>query len=70
MHNQWTITFIPLTPSQVYKDQVRFQKESEQKEKGEKESEQKKESDKKKLIENLREKDRETEKFEREKKRE
>ena len=33
VHNQRTITFIPLTPSQVYEDQVRLQKESEQKKK-------------------------------------
>ena len=72
MHNQRTITLVPLTPSQVYEDQVRLQKESEQKKnsekeseqkkKSEKESEQKKESDKKKLIENLRERERDREK--------
>ena len=44
--NQWTITLVPLTPSQVYEDQVRLQKESEQKKKSEKESEQKKKSEK------------------------
>ena len=60
MHNQWTITLIPLTPSQVYEDQVRLQKESEQKKKCEKESEQKKESDKKQVTENLRENERKT----------
>ena len=39
MHNQHTITLVPLTQSQVYEDQVRLQKESEQKKKSEKESE-------------------------------
>ena len=29
VHNQWTVTLVPLTPSQVYEDQVRLQKESE-----------------------------------------
>ena len=42
VHNQRTITLVPLTPSQVYEDQVRLQKESEQKKKSAKESEQKK----------------------------
>ena len=70
VHNQWTITLVPLTPSQVYEDQVRLQKESEQKKNSEKESEQKKkcekeskqkkEGDKKKVIENLIEKERKT----------
>ena len=46
MHNQRTITLVPLTPSQVYEDQVRLQKESEQNKKSEKESEQKKKSEK------------------------
>ena len=46
VHNQRTVTFVPLTPSQVYEDQVRLQKESEQKKKSEKESEQKKRSEK------------------------
>ena len=70
VHNQLTITLVLLTLSQVYEDQVRLQKESEQKKKSEKDSEQKKESDKKKLIEIFsREKERETEKNEREKKR-
>ena len=59
MHNQRTVTLVPLTPSQVYKDQVRLQKESKQNKKSEKESEQKKkcenESDKKQVTENLRE---------------
>ena len=78
VHNQQTFTLVPLTPSQVYEDQVRLQKESdqnkisekesEQKNKSEKESEQKKENDKKNLIENLREKEREIEKNKREKK--
>ena len=39
VHNQWTVTLVPLTPSQVYEDQVRLKKESEQKKKSEKESE-------------------------------
>ena len=71
MHNQRTVTLVPLTPNQVYKDQVRLQKESEQKKKSEKESKQKKKcekeseqkekrvskkkSDKKKVTKNLRE---------------
>ena len=42
MHNQRTVTLVPLTPSQVYEDQVRLKKESEQKKKSENESEQKK----------------------------
>ena len=46
MHNQRTVTLVPLTPSQVYEDQVRLQKESEQKKMSEKESEQKKMSEK------------------------
>ena len=46
VHNQRTVTLVPLTPSQVYEDQVRLQKESEQKKKSEKESEQKKNSEK------------------------
>ena len=46
MHNQQTVTLVPLTPSQVYEDQVRLQKDSEQKKKSEKESEQKKKSEK------------------------
>ena len=33
VHNQRIVTLIPLTPSQVYEDQVRLQKESEQKKK-------------------------------------
>ena len=60
MHSQRTITLVPLTPSQVYEDQVRLQKESEQKKKSEKESEQKKESDKKQVTKNLRENERKT----------
>jgi hypothetical protein len=39
--NQRSITLVPLTPQQVYEDQVRLQKESDQK----KESEQKKKSE-------------------------
>ena len=46
MHNQRTVTLVPLTPSQVYEDQVRLQKESEQKKMSEKESEQKKKCEK------------------------
>ena len=79
MHNQRTVTLVPLTPSQVYEDQVRLQKESEQKKKSEKESEQKKkyekeseqkkESDKKKVTENLRENEIETKINEKQKKR-
>ena len=46
MHNQRTVTLVPLTPSQVYEDQVRLQKDTEQKKKSEKESEQKKKSEK------------------------
>ena len=42
VHNQRNVTLVPLTPSQVYQDQVRLQKESEQKKMSEKESEQKK----------------------------
>ena len=64
IHNQHTITLLPLTPSQFYEDPVRFQKESEQKKKrsdneseqkkkSEKESEENKLSDKKNLIENF-----------------
>ena len=64
VHNQRTVTLVPLTPSQVYEDQVRLQKESEQKKKSEKESEQKKkrekESDKKQVTKNLRENERKT----------
>ena len=55
VHNQRTVTLVPLTPSQVYEDQVRLQKDSEQKKKSEKESEQKKKSEKeseqKKMLE-------------------
>ena len=46
VHNQRTVTLVPLTPSQVYEDQIRLQKDSEQKKKSEKESEQKKKSEK------------------------
>ena len=46
VRNQRTVTLVPLTPSQVYEDQVRSQKDSEQKKKSEKESEQKKKSEK------------------------
>ena len=68
MHNQRTVTLVPLTSSQVYEDQVRLQKESEQEKRSEKESEQnkkcekesvqKKESEKKQVTENLRENER------------
>ena len=61
MHNQWTVTLVPLTPSQVFEDQMRLQKQSEQKKniekdseqkkKSEKESEKKRDSDKKKVTE-------------------
>ena len=55
VHNQRTVTLVPLTPRQVYEDQVRLQKDSEQKKKSEKESEQKKKSEKeseqKKMLE-------------------
>ena len=59
VHNQRTITLVTLTPSQVYEDQVRLQKESEQKKKSEKESEQKKkcEKDSEKRKESERKKD-------------
>ena len=70
VHNQRTVTLVPLTPSQVYEDQVRLQKDSEQKKKSEKESEQKKklekesgqkkESAKMQVNENLKEKERKT----------
>ena len=33
VHNQRIVTLVPLTPSQVYEDQVRLQKDSEQKKK-------------------------------------
>ena len=56
VHNQRTVTLVPLTPSQVYEDQVRLKKESEQKKMCEKESEQKK----KQVAENLRENERKT----------
>ena len=46
VHNQWTITLVPLKPSHVYEDQVRLQKESEQTKRSEKESEQKKKCEK------------------------
>ena len=62
--NKRKITLIPLTPKQVYEDQVRLQKESDQK----------KESEKKKTSENQKEKEREkergAEKIEKENKRE
>ena len=67
-HNQRKITQVPLTPKQVYKDQVRLQKESDQK----KESEQKILSEKEKDREKEREakkKERKNEKIERENKR-
>ena len=46
VNNQRTVTLVPLTPSHVFEDQVRLQKDSEQKKKSEKESEQKKKSEK------------------------
>ena len=39
VHNQRMITLVPLTPSQVYENQVRLQKESKKKKKSEIESE-------------------------------
>ena len=45
VHNQRTVSLVPLTPSQV-----RLQKESEQKKKCEKESEKRKESERKKDL--------------------
>ena len=69
MHNHWTVTLVPLTPIQVYEDQVRLQKKSEQKKMSENESEQKKESNRKKVTEILREKKIETKINEGEKKR-
>ena len=47
VHNQRTITLVPMTSSQVYEDQVKLQKESEQK----------KESEKKNLCEIVKEKE-------------
>ena len=44
--NQTTVTLVPLTPKQVYEDQVRLQKESDQK----------KESEQKKRVRKMREK--------------
>ena len=46
MHNQKTVTLVPLTPRHIFEDQVRLQKESEQKKRSEKESEQKKKCEK------------------------
>ena len=46
MHNQRTVTLVPLKPSQVYEDQVWFLKESKQKKRCEKESEPKKKCEK------------------------
>ena len=51
VHNQRTVTLVLLTPSQVYKDQVRLQKESKQKKKMQKESKQNKKSEQKKRSE-------------------
>ena len=45
VHNQRTLTLVPMTPKQVHEDQVRLQKESEQKG----ENEKKKEKDGKKI---------------------
>ena len=50
VHNQRTVTLVPLTPSQVYEDQVRLQKESEQKKKCENDSEKRNESERKKDL--------------------
>ena len=46
VHNQRTVTLVPLTLIQVYEDQVMLQKESEQKKNSEKKSDQKKKSEK------------------------
>ena len=67
VHNQRTVTLVPLTPSKVYEDQVRLQKDSEQKKKSEKECEQKKKSEKeseqKKKLEKKSEKKKESAKM-------
>ena len=63
--NQKPITLVPLTLQQVYEDQVRLQKEGDQK----RESTQRKEKEKKKESENLSEEKGDDEKIEREKKR-
>ena len=66
MKDKNLITLVPLIPSQVYEDQVRLQKESEQKKKSEKESEQKqtseKESEQKKKCEKKSEQKKESDK--------
>ena len=49
VHNQRTVTRVPLTPSQVYEDQVRLQKDSEQKKKKVKERVNKRKRVKKKV---------------------
>ena len=73
---QRTVTLVPMTPRQVYEDQVRLQQESEQKKKsGEEKYESDKnlsdEREKKKMSENLREqREKKVEKIEREKKKE
>ena len=63
VHNQRNITLVPLTPKQVYEDQVSLQREVDQK----KESEKQKMSEKQKLSEKQNERLRETEQNEREK---
>jgi anti-sigma28 factor (negative regulator of flagellin synthesis) len=60
--NQRSITLVPLTPQQVYEDQVRLQMESDQK----KESEQKKKSENQREVEkNEREKENQSSALER-----
>ena len=67
--NQRPITLVSLTPQQVYENQVRLKKESDEKEGNEqkRESEQKKKSGRKEMSENVREKEREAKKIVREK---
>ena len=62
VHNQRTVTLVPLTPSQVYENQVRLKKESKQKKKSEKESEQKKKNEKESEQKKKREKESEQKK--------
>ena len=62
--NQRPITLVPLTPQQVYEDQVRLKNESDQKE----ERDQKEENERKEMSQNSREKEKEAKKIEREKK--
>ena len=62
VHNQRTITLVPLTPSQVYKDQLRLKKESEHKKNSEKDNEQRKREWTKKKSEKKSEKKKNSEK--------